>query len=166
MGRHIWSEEVKAEALRLLSDPEQSYYDVHKATGVPASTLHDWAAAAGMTGHSDRLADTEAARKFRSERIAVKRAVIAEKFLDYVETFGEQAAALAEGLIEVKEGVFVSGGRDALALIQAADIAMKAHRLEMGESTSRGEVIQSPRRKLEGVVDELASRRVERASGE
>lgn len=160
MGRHVWSEEVKAEALNLLADPENSYYDVHKLTGVPASTLCDWAAAEGLTGHSDRLEATEAARQFRSERIALKRGVIAEKFLDSVETFLNQAEQLAEGMIEVREGVFISGGRDALALMQAADSAIKAHRLEMGEHT------QATRSESVGVaeaakakVDQLAERR-------
>lgn len=165
MGRHIWPDEVKAQALLLIADPELSYYDVHKATGVPASTLHDWAAAEGLVGHSDRLADTKAAREFRSERIAVKRAVIAERFLDSVETFLGQSEALAEGMVEVKEGVFISGGRDALALMQAAKEALTAHRLEMGEHTSstRNETVdvaEVARHK----VDQLAQRRQQKTA--
>lgn len=159
MGRHVWSDEKKAEALALLSDPELSYYDVHKATGVPASTLCDWASKAGLTGHSDRLEATESARKHRTERIAVKRAVIAEKFLDSVETFLEQSEQVAEGMIEVKEGVFISGGRDAKALQEAAVGALQAFRLEMGEATSRIESEVRPAAKVRDRVDELAERR-------
>jgi transposase-like protein len=164
MGRHVWSEGKKAEALALLADPEQSYYDVHKATGVPASTLCYWASAAGIE-HSNRLASTEKAREARVERIASKRALIAEKFLDYAETFADQAVELAEGLVEVKEGVFISGGRDANALMQASTAALTAHRLEMGEATSvqehRGE---DAAEKVKARVDELSERRAEKSA--
>lgn len=165
MGRHVWDDETKAKALELIADPELSYYDVHKATGVPASTLHDWAAAAGLTGHSERLAETETARRFRTQRMAVKRAVVAEKFLDAVETFLERSEAVAEGMIEVKDGVFISGGRDALALMQAAKEAMNAHRLEMGEATSRTEDVSvSPRERLKDRVDDLEAKRRQRTA--
>lgn len=165
MGRHVWSEEKKSEALVLLADPELSYYDVHKATGVPASTLHDWAAAAGLVGHSDRVADTEKARRARMERVASKRAVIAERFLDSVETFLEQSELVAEGMIEVKEGVFVSGGRDAEALVRAASTALGAFRLEMGEHTqaTRSEA-GSPRDRVKDRVDELEAKRQQRSA--
>lgn len=150
MARRNWTDDEKAAALLLLGDPELSYYDVHKATGVPASTLHDWAAAAGLTGHT-RVEQTEAARSARSQRIALKREVVAEKLLDAVETFGDQA-------VDAKP-------RDAQALMTAAAIALDKFRLEMGEHTqaTRSESVD-----IAGVarskVDELAERRKQKTA--
>lgn len=160
MARRNWTEEDKSAALGLLADPEASYYDVHKATEVPVSTLHDWAAKAGLTGHSDALKQTESARAFRSERIALKRAVIAEKFLDYSEHFADAAKDIADGVIEVKQGVFISGGGDAKNLMTAAAIALDKFRLEMGEPTSRTFSESAPAADVaKSKLDELGARR-------
>lgn len=151
MGRHVWPDEVKQEALRLLADPEQSYYDVHKATGVPASTLCDWAGKAGLTGHSDRVEATKAARDQRSLRIELKRAVVAEKLLDTMEDLIDRTEAAKP--------------RDAQALVMAARQAQDGFRLEMGEHTQAtrtesSDVAKSARAK----VDELAERRSQKTA--
>lgn len=145
MPRRNWSDDERAAALELLADPESSYYDVHKVTGIPASTLCDWAGKAGMTGHT-RQEQTEAARAARHDRIALKRAVIAEKLLDAVETFADEAV--------------LAKPRDAQSLMTAAAIAVDKFRLEMGEHTTstRSEsvdIVDAARSK----VDELAARR-------
>jgi transposase-like protein len=151
MGRHVWPQEVKLQAIELLSDPELSYYDVHKATGVPASTLCDWAAAAGMVGHSDRVEATKAAREQRSARIELKRAVVVEKLLDTMES-----------LIDRSED---AKPRDAQALVMAARQAQDGFRLEMGEATSRVESRDlGSAQKAKQKVDELAERRTKKSA--
>lgn len=121
MGKH--SEQTKAKALELLTNPEMSYPAVRDATGVPVGTLAGWAKKAGIERPQTK---TEAATTARLTRLAAKRSKIAEEFLDAARTFVDKAKVI---------GQQTGGGREAKDLMTAAAIGLDKMRLELGEPT-------------------------------
>jgi transposase-like protein len=166
MARREYSDEEKAKALELLRDVSLSYYEVRDKTGVPVGTLHSWARANDIERRSDPK-QTRAATERRIERLAAKREALTEKMFDVADLFVDKASDLAEGVVEVREGVFISGGRDARELMTAAAIAIDKGRLELGEATSvnetRGDAGRA-RTTVEQALDELAAKRKAKAS--
>lgn len=164
VARRAWSDEDKAAALELLGDQSRSLYEINRETGVAVSTLSTWAKDAGIERSS---AQTRAATAERLNRIAEKRAALAESFLDYaIDLAAESHVVGTEGLErEVAEGslVRIASAQDSQRLMTAAAIAHDKFRLEMGESTS---VIENrdggARSKLEERLDEVARKRSER----
>lgn len=140
-----WSDEDKAGALAMLAEEEQTLVTVHHATGIPTSTLHDWALKAGL-GLSG-TEQTRAALESRRVRLAAKKEALAEELLDLARDLYHQAAALPKA-------------REAQALATAAAIMHDKHRLEMGEHTQATRLenhgaAETARQKL----DELSERR-------
>lgn len=164
MGRHVWSEEVKAQALELLTDPARTFYEVRAETGVPVGTLHGWATQAGLERSDDQ---TKEASDRRRLRLSSKREVIAEEFLDRAEDLmGRMDLPHVVGYNDGEAIVLPYGASaDCKNYMTAAAIAFDKFRLEMGEATSRTEdITASPRDRIKGRVDELESKRQQRTA--
>lgn len=163
MSKRDYSEQEKAGALALLEDLSLTFYEVRDMTGISVGTLCRWAEAAGLKRSDEK---TRAASERRKTRLAAKREALAEKMLDVADEFVDHAKDIAAGVVEVRDGVFVSGGRDARELMTAAAIALDKFRLEMGESTAINESrdTNGTRKKLVERLDQVAAKRAERAA--
>lgn len=160
MAKRDWSDEDKAAALALLADPEKTFYEVRDECGVPVSTLHRWAEAAGL-GRSD--AKTDAASERRRLRLAAKREAVAEQFLDRAEDLmGRMDEPHVIGYTKDGQAVAFPMGAsaDCKNYMTAAAIALDKFRLEMGEHTqaTRSESVQVAE-VAKSRLDELAQRR-------
>lgn len=165
MARGQWSDEEKAEALRLLADPEATFYEVKAATSIPVGTLHRWAVAAGLERSDDkRLAATER----RTLRLQEKRSLIAEEFLDRVEDLmGRMDEPHVVGYTKKGEAIIhpMGASADCKNYITAAAIALDKFRLEMGEATSRTETRSTDAAEAaKAKVDELSQRRKQKSA--
>lgn len=164
MNRTYTDEEREA-AVELLRNPEYSFARVQRETGIPVGTLGRWAKKAGVE-RSDAQRSTEKATKAREVRIQNRRGRLKEKLLKYAEQMADRAIELSEGAQELtdkkgeKTGILVPTAKDALAMMQAAQIAFEKFRLESGEPTEHRRTDSSDvRHRFDEKVDELAARR-------
>lgn len=163
MAKRTYTDEEKAAALKVLSDPELSFYEVRDRTGVPVGTLHRWATEAGLKRSDEK---TEAAAARRRLRLSVKREVIAEVLLDRVEDLmGRMDQPHVVGYDDGQAVVFPMGASsDCKNYMTAAAIALDKFRLEMGEHTEHHRHDERPAEKVRTSLDELRARREEKAS--
>lgn len=159
------SAEEKAGALAVYA--ERGLAAAHHATGVPRSTIHRWAQAAGLdlpAIAARSVEQTAAATAAHEARCAELRVELREKFLleagaaldrmsiPYVEFVGS-------GAVEVEYPLPPAGAL--FGLMKTAGTALDKYRLEVGEATSRDEHhVSDVRERASAILDELAQRRV------
>lgn len=133
----VWSDSQRGEALALYVDVGPS--EAARRTGIPKSTIHDWAAKEGLS--TDAVSEqTIAATIASAERAAAKREQARELMLDRIlDALGLMQAAHTDfrgrDATEVHFERAPSGAWKDYAM--TVGILLDKYRLEMGESTGR-----------------------------
>lgn len=176
-----WPTEVKQRALELyVSDGPSA---ASRATGVPSGTIRGWAHKEGLTMERaaevlrERLeradadeAEREAARLAEVELLSKAQARAERKRLELRELLLDRALELLHRMDDEhidyrgKDAELVVFPRPSAADCQrymtAAAVAIDKYRLEVGESTSRAEVVSDSAldREIEQLMDRMAAR--------
>lgn len=172
MQRRRWTDDERAEALRLLV--EHGPAEVARRTGIPAGTVASWSTRAGVSGRHHTAA-TVVATEARVATIAERKAALAEGLLDDVARLRRDLFA---GTLERKvvpgtqhrstEIVDVSNktttATERRTTVEAIAKALETVQLLTGEATSRVEQLGGPRLRAEQLVDDLERRRQAKAS--
>lgn len=149
MSRSKWSDEQREKALELCR--EHGPRHAARETGIPFGTISGWAKDAGVASDATR---TQAATEVRQARWAERRAGLTD-------LLGQAAQELVE---KARKSEDLRAAKDAML---AAAIAVDKAQLLSGGVTSRHEQLDAEKRRerVAGLVDELAARREQAASG-
>lgn len=174
MQRRRWSEDERAEAVRLVA--EVGHAEAARRTGVPRGTVASWAHRAGVTAEGATTATVQAVEA-RVATIAERKAALAAGLMDDIERLRRDLFAgtierkVVPGtqhrnteIVDVRHATTTAGDRN--TTVQAIVKAIEAVQLLTGEATARIEqhatVDSRPaerRQRATGVLDELAARR-------
>ncbi len=164
------SPEQKAQALAIYA--EHGLARAHHDTGVPRSTLHGWARAAGLDTQAiagRTVEQTQAATLAHEYRCAELRVELRELLLvESVDMLERMNATHKDfkgaGVVEVTWDTAPAGACKDYAV--AAAVLLDKYRLEVGEATSRDEHhVSDVRERATALLDELAQRRGEGGRG-